>query len=71
MSRALIAHQVARTPDRFSRVLSQSNPSVRSSNARIVPMNTPQRTHPADVVVGCACAFGGVALIILFSLGVL
>jgi len=62
VTRALIAHQVPRTPDRFSRVLCQNNPAVRSSTARIVPMATPQRMHPADKLVGCASIAAGVVL---------
>lgn len=69
MTRALIAHQLARTPDRFSRVLCQSNPAVRSSTARIVPMATKQPMHPADRIVAWGCAFGAVALITFAGLG--
>jgi hypothetical protein len=33
-----------------------------ADHCHIVPMDTPIRTHPHDVIVGWACAFGGVFL---------
>jgi len=69
MTRALIAHQLPRTPERFSRVLAQSNPAVRSSAVHIVPMATKQPLHPADRIVAWGCAFGAVAMVIFAGLG--
>ncbi|UST52924.1 hypothetical protein NF681_11270 [Comamonadaceae bacterium OTU4NAUVB1] len=69
MARALVSTQLARTAERFSRVLGQNNPAVRSSTARIVPMATKQRVHPADRIVGWGCAFGAFALVGFACLG--
>jgi hypothetical protein len=59
MNRAHIAHQVARTPERFSRELGESIPSVRSSQAHIVPMDSQPSSHAAERV---GAVIGGVAI---------
>lgn len=70
-TKAGVATLMPRTAPRFSRSLDASNPCVRSSTVRIEPMATKQRVHPADRIVGWACAFGAVALVILACMGAL
>lgn len=68
-TKAGVAALLPHTPERFSRVLGQANPSVRSSIARIVPMATPAKIHHDDVIVGAVCVFALIALIVFACLG--